>query len=61
MHPEDKEKWDQFKKNVSEGKDPVTEAFKLGFMACLQSVEDKGHTELVKLLKYEYTLIDKNF
>lgn len=49
--------FDNTKKQLHEGGNIVTESFKLGFMACIESLEDKGHSELAKTLREEHSKI----
>lgn len=43
------------KEAISKGNNPIKEAFKLGFIACIQSLEDKGYNELATTLKHEHS------
>ena len=58
MNKKDKEILKKTNENINNGNDPIIEAFNLGFMACIQSVNDKGYTELVSILEYEYRLME---
>jgi len=49
--------FDNTKKQLQEGGNIVTESFKLGFMTCIESIEDKGHSELAKILRREHSKI----
>lgn len=47
----------QTKKNINNGAAPIKEAFKLGFLACIKSIEDKGYNKLALYLKTEHSKI----
>lgn len=45
------------KKAIMSGKNPLEETFKIGFMACIEAIEDKGFSELAILLRKEHSQI----
>lgn len=48
---------DNIKSNIRQGKNLTEEIFKLGFIACAESVRDKGFEELYKTLIKEQSKI----
>ena len=46
---------EKMKENLNKGNNPIQEAFKLGFMACIESIEDKGFKKLSTILRMEHS------
>lgn len=51
------EEFKKTKEAITGGENPIKETFKIGFMACIESIEDKGNFELAKLLRQEHSQI----